>query len=113
MTVTIKPKPKAPAKTVVKPVVASVNMIQADGSESDSQETVGEVQITAGVPEAKVEFQCGLTKNLGNYESLKFHVGITIPCSLEDANEAYTQAKQWVDAKVNEINEEIAASLNG
>jgi hypothetical protein len=97
------------AKKVTKNVVAKVSQAHPDGSESEQVEEVGSVVVPE--PHCMVEISVGLTRNLGNYESLKFNVGISIPCSLneEDINETFDQGKAWVDEKVNAINSEVDA----
>ena len=111
MTLTVKKKTaeKSVAKTVT--ATAVVNKTQPDGSESSETIDLGH-ELIAGEA-VKIEVAVGLTRNLGNYESLKFHVGITMPCHDDEASieEAYVSSKDWVDAKVNEINAEVDTML--
>lgn len=45
---------------------------------------------------AKVEVGLGLTLNIGNFESAKISVSITVPCYKEEVEDAYDWAKNWV-----------------
>lgn len=82
-----------------------------DGSIVEQEEVVKEV-INQG-PTANVGVSIGLTKNLGNYEALKITVSLFMPCqpTAEDIEYTYTEAKGWVDDKINTINAEVDASL--
>lgn len=55
----------------------------------------------------------GVTRNLGNYESLRVSLSLTLPCKQDsqDIEDTYASAKGWVDDKINAINEEITESL--
>lgn len=44
----------------------------------------------------------GRTINLGNYESAKVGVTITVPCDNTSLNEAYVFATEWISAKIDE-----------
>jgi len=51
-----------------------------------------------------VSVERGVTLNLGDYESMRFSVGLTMPCRAEvqAIQRAYDVALAWVDARVNE-----------
>lgn len=49
----------------------------------------------------KIEFAGGRTINLGNYESARVDVRITVPCDPEALEEAYQFASEWVSEKIN------------
>jgi len=50
----------------------------------------------------------GLTKNLGNYESARCDVGVTLPCYVEEIPEAFEEAweiaHKEIQAQVEQIN---------
>lgn len=94
------------------PVKATVTKQHPDGSEEQTQETLGEVK-TVKHP-ALVYISMGMTKNLGDYNSMKFQVGITLPCEAtpDEVEATYAAGREWVDGKVNEINAEVDALLN-
>lgn len=82
-----------------------------DGSITEEVEQLGSVKSSA--PMASVHISMGVTRNLGNYESVKVSVGVTLPClpTAEDIDETYTQGKGWVDDRINAINEEVSAQI--
>lgn len=44
----------------------------------------------------------GRTLNLGNYESAKIGVSVTIPCNKDSLDEAYEFGTKWVSDKIDE-----------
>lgn len=123
------PKPSAPVKAseassqtppwgkspsvqlVAKAPKASVSKSYKDGSVVDE-----EIQMDPKmVPEnpAVVSVNIGVTRNLGNYESVKFSVQLSLPCDPADVDDTFNEAKWWVDSRVELINQEITAQLEG
>ena len=92
-------------------VTGEVEKGYQDGSLVSSSEEVG--QVLAPANPALVSVSMGITRNLGNYESFRFNVTITMPCSptAEDIEETYEQCKGWCDGKANELNEEMSLTL--
>lgn len=100
------------AKVEVKQAVATVSKLHSDGSTEETKELVGAPQqFTA--PMANVGVSLGMTKNLGNYNNIKFQVSLHIPClpTAEEIDNAYEEAKAWVDSKVEQIDQEITEQL--
>lgn len=90
---------------------ATVTKQFPDGTMTETEEHLGMVH-SAEAP-AYVTVSMGLTKNMGDYNSLKFNVGITIPCAPtpEEIDQTYAEAKGWVEDKVNLINAEVEEQL--
>jgi hypothetical protein len=44
----------------------------------------------------------GRVMNLGNYETARVGVHITVPCEKETLEDAYTYATEWVSGKIEE-----------
>lgn len=64
-----------------------------------------EEQLTSGdaIPThrlASVHVEGARTINLGNYESARITVGITLPCDMDDVDEAYQLSEEWVSQKL-------------
>lgn len=57
---------------------------------------------------AYVSVRVGATKNMGNYESLRLEVGVTIPCYTEEITEVEKQATEWVDDKMDKKLSELS-----
>jgi len=55
-------------------------------------------------------FSCGLTINMGNYESARCDAWLTLPCTEEDADEVHQKCLKFVSAKVQEKAEKYAAT---
>lgn len=56
---------------------------------------------------AFVEVRAGVTKNCGNYESLRLDVSVRIPCYLEEITEVEEQATKWVDDRMSDKLDEL------
>lgn len=54
---------------------------------------------------ATVSVKAGFTKNLGNYESARVDVFLSMPCYSEEIDNVYEQVKDWVDARVDSLYE--------
>lgn len=50
---------------------------------------------------AQVGFNARMTINLGDFESVQLGVSCVLPCYVEELNEAFVAAKQFVDLKLN------------
>lgn len=50
----------------------------------------------------QIAVEGGRTLNLGNYESARVGVTITVPCNEETLNAAYEYATEWVSGKIEE-----------
>ncbi len=48
---------------------------------------------------ARVFVEMGLTVNLGNYESARITVALSVPCYHEEHNEAFLYARGWVEER--------------
>jgi len=60
---------------------------------------------------ASVSVKAGITINLGNYESGRVDVMLTIPCYLEEVDSIYEDAKSWVDGRVEHEKKEIESAI--
>lgn len=115
-TVAPAPAPQQPAAQeqieVVQPE-AEVTKEYSDGTQTSHKEPVGG-PIMVKPPQANVGVSMGMTRNLGDYNSLKFSVSLFIPCDVDvdQINETFAQVKQWVDERLNEINVEIDQQLS-
>lgn len=68
-----------------------------------AKETDETIEVRQFVTEpARVSVEMGMTVNLGNYESARVTVMLTVPCHLEEHEEAYSYAKAWVNKRTLE-----------
>jgi predicted ATPase len=58
-------------------------------------------------PWCEVGFEAGYTHNLGNYRSARAGVSLVIPCKHGEINGVYEFAKEWVNARLTEVVEEL------
>ena len=52
------------------------------------------------VEPARVSMSMGMTVNLGNYESARLDVSVSLPCYREEVEYAYAHAREWVEEKI-------------
>lgn len=94
--------------------VGMVSITNADGSEqNENVEIPVKVDVATGNV-GYVGLSMGLTRNLGDFESLKMLVSLIMPCEATPSGveTAYQEVKEWVDQKVSEINAEVDAQLS-
>jgi hypothetical protein len=72
-----------------------------DVGEAEETDEVLEIHKFATQP-ANVRVEMGMTINLGNYESAKISVCLSVPCYKEEADAAFEYAKKWVEVKTLE-----------
>lgn len=48
---------------------------------------------------ARVGFSSGMTLNLGNYESARLEVSISMPCNVDEVDETFEFCKRFVEEK--------------
>lgn len=73
----------------------SGKLISAD----DSEELIT-IPKVPNVPLASVGYSSGMTLNLGDYESVKIGVSVTLPSPLAEIEEAFKVAKDFVDRRL-------------
>ncbi len=49
---------------------------------------------------ASISVKAGVTINLGNYESGRVDVMLTMPCYPEEVDQIYNEVKEWVDSRI-------------
>lgn len=62
----------------------------------------------SSVPLGSVSVTCGFTKNLGDFNSARIDVGITLPCVVEELEEAYQAAVEFAASKLAEQRTELS-----
>lgn len=91
------------------PTQASVSVEKkVSGSKDYKLEHQEEIELDSGnlIPSDKlcrIEVEGGRTVNLGNFESARFGVKISMPCHMNDLDSAYDSAREWVDKKMMEV----------
>lgn len=70
-------------------------------TEPEAADEVIQVHVFQTQP-AIVKFGVGLTRNMGNYESARLDVSVSVPCYSEHIEAAYAEARRWAEAKLKE-----------
>lgn len=70
--------------------------------ENTQQEEMGSSYFPPGVEPAFVRVSVGSTYNLGNFESLRIDVSVTMPCRVEDIDKTYLTASEYCAEKLQE-----------
>lgn len=88
--------------------VGKVEQQFKDGSVVETTEQVMEPEMF-DQPTANVGLSVGVTRNLGNYESVRFTVSLFCPCrpTPEEIEHTFEEVRGWVDNKINQINSEV------
>lgn len=55
---------------------------------------------------AEVGLSAGVTKNMGDFNSVRFDVHLRVPCAPEDADEAFEKVATWVNEKLESLLEQ-------
>lgn len=80
------------------------------GAEEVSEETL----TLPGLLEAKLIAQVGveasMTKNLGNYESVRLQCSLVMPCPTDEINETFEFAQNWVNSKMEDLIDGLEAA---
>lgn len=79
------------------------------GSEEVSNERI-RIRPFISTP-ASISVKAGVTINLGNYESGRVDVMLTMPCYPEEVDDTYEDVKKWVDARVEHERKEIEKAI--
>ncbi len=109
-----KAKPKATeVQKHVGETVGSVEVVH-ENKLAKTSETVEESEESLGVEvfqttPAVVTLRLGRTVNIGNFNSVRVEVGVSVPCYREQIDDAYAIANTWVaerlTQKLNQIDE--------
>jgi hypothetical protein len=62
---------------------------------------------------AKVQVEYGLTLNLGNYESARVSVAVTVPCYREEIEDAHAFAADWCEDKLESERNKVREAMRG
>ena len=94
-------------KKAKKKGLATISVTDTSGHTGHDQEAIeaGD-QTVDGSQQCIVHVELGNTANMGNYNSAKFSVGISMPCDLEDIDATYVFCQDWVDKKLVVLNNE-------
>lgn len=58
-------------------------------------------------PFAEVGVEASMTRNLGNYESLRLQCSVRLPCAPDEIDDTFENAQNWVNSKMEALLEGI------
>ena len=62
---------------------------------------------------ALVSYHAQMTANLGDFESAKVGVSLTMPCNPSEVDEMYEYVRKWVDFRMQGVNKELENAKEG
>jgi len=62
---------------------------------------------------ASVTVEYGATINLGNFESVRIGVSVTVPCYVEELDQTYEFAQAWAEARITSERDLISEKRKG
>jgi len=102
----------------------SVKMVTAEAHEEKQVKHSGKEEGVQGqsypvggayplpVPHATVVISGGATIPTGNYRNVRVGVELHVPCPVDQIDEAYGNAKDWVDDRMSELVSEAEAAIS-
>jgi len=90
----------------------TVVMQPRKGAPEEVSEEILEVRQYVVEP-ARVDLNLGLTINLGNFESARVDVGVSLPCYSEEVDATYERAKEWAGARLQHEAQAVRGRKHG
>lgn len=87
------------ASTKTKSGTLTITTRYPNGEEIEERQVTVKTYPT-DAPLASVSVEGSVTKNLGNYESLRIQAAITLPCAVEETDDAYAEAWKRVEEQL-------------
>ncbi|QXN72668.1 hypothetical protein RCZAHN_59 [Rhodobacter phage RcZahn] len=106
MPLKISTKKATPAKATVSTELKESGKVVAENSHEETP-NLGVKPNISGEQWCAVGFEASYTHNLGNYQSARVQVSLSIPCPHSEIDDVYDMAKSWVDARVQKLVEEL------
>lgn len=88
-------------------VIKTNNLSKQSITVVDEHEQVGKPTMIPADQMAVVSVGGGQTVNLGDFNSVKYNVGISVPSHINDIDETFEFASNWVSNRMAEIMKEI------
>ena len=96
---------------VAESLVTVRKQFRVSGENSEIEETVDTIDVHKFVTEpAKIEFKLGVTMNLGDFESARVDIGVSMPYYKEELREAYAYSRQIAESVIADEKTKIKKS---
>lgn len=92
-------------------VTKSIGSNSSDRASSESEDIIAIHKFET--EPAKVSVDYALTINLGNFESAKIGVTVTVPCYREELDQAYEFAQAWAEERLTRERDSVTAGRGG
>lgn len=99
-------------KEEVKGVEGKLSVTRSMYSNEESEDQIISITPFKSEP-AYVSVKAGFTLNLGNYESGRVDVMVSMPCYPEEIDSVYPTIKEWVDTRLADEYKEMKSSVRG
>lgn len=79
-------------------------------------ETVTEIDTPAsasdnGSKQCEVGFTVGATRNVGDYNSIRYSVSLMVPCNHDELDDVFNFAKDWAESRMNDCIAETMSAM--
>jgi hypothetical protein len=89
------------AKVVESTVTVRRQFVVQGEEQDDAEETDQVIDVHKFVTEpANIRFGLGVTMNMGNYESARVDISVSVPCYKEEMREGYAYARQIAETVI-------------
>jgi len=87
--------------------IGRVNVVNDDGTVTETEEVVDEIVVDK--PMANVGLKVGMTKNMGDFNSLRVDVSLFLPSELDkkSLDRTFKRADKWCEKKMKNIQKEL------
>lgn len=99
------PSPDAPAQVTnqLESQVFVTKQFKKNGNDVSTEESQDKIAVHKFATEpARVMVEYGLTMNMGNFESARLSVAVTLPCYREEVDSAHAFAAKWAGDRLAE-----------
>lgn len=105
-TISIGAVPSPPMEKRIETIMVVVNKTYKDHRIiiDQSEEVLDTIRVKLppeGVPLAKVRASSQMTINMGDFESVQLHVAVELPCVVEEIDDCFNAALQFVDSRLS------------
>ncbi|QWS69828.1 hypothetical protein [Vibrio phage vB_VpS_PG28] len=98
-----------PTVTANEGVTAKLEVSEVDTATGE-ETVIAEKEIPVSLPEqeftqptANVGYSAGVTRNLGDFNSMKIQVSLHLPCYVHEVHPTFDFAREFVDEKLNDV----------
>ena len=103
-------KPKPAEATVTTENKTKGEMTSSTSEGIDTSDLQPGAALATLKPVADIGFGLSYTHNLGDFKSTRVEISLSLPVPLDELEEGYAKAKEWVEAKLQPIVDELVSN---